>query len=502
MTSNTAGAPSKPLLEQARRVAQGHKSARRKSHREEWTGQTAAIYCRISHIKDDDQTGVDRQERICREIAERLGLVVHDRFVFVDNNRSAWQRKRKRPGWDKLLAAAESGEVKHILCYHPDRLMRQPHDLEQLLTIADDHDITMHGQANRRDLADPDDKFFLRIEVAHACRSSDDTSRRVLEAGVDRAAEGLPHTGKRRFGYTADGMAIVEDEAKIVKEVFHRYLNGAAINKLAEDLAAREIPTALGKTWGPSAIRQLLENPHVAGIRVFRGQELGRGSWPAIIDEGVFREVQKKRQGAREAATTKRRTRYYTLRGVITCEHCAVNMAGSSGNAPSYKCTRQIRKGDAHCTNQISAIKTEEFVRDEAVRLLTELHPDGHVNQAATTPADKETIAKARKEIAEAKQAWDDGEFTLTEYREIKKKCEQRIAEAQPKTIVRPTAEVLKGLTGPNAPIAWAKLEEAEDHERMNAVYRFLFAHVKISKATTKRGVFDFGRIDIKQNPM
>lgn len=33
-----------------------------------------AIYARISHIKDDDQTGVERQERICRETAIRLGI--------------------------------------------------------------------------------------------------------------------------------------------------------------------------------------------------------------------------------------------------------------------------------------------------------------------------------------------------------------------------------------------------------------------------------------------
>lgn len=488
-------------MEQARRVAAGHKSARRKSHREDWTGQTAAIYCRISHIKDDDQTGVDRQERICREIAERLGLVVLDRFVFVDNNRSAWQRKRKRPGWDKLLAASKSGEVKHILCYHPDRLMRQPHDLEDLLTIADDYDLTMHGQANRRDLADPDDRFFLRIEVAHACRSSDDTSRRVLEAGVDRAAAGLPQTGIRRYGYSTDGMTIVADEAKIVKEIFRRYLKGEAPNKIADDLNSRRIPTAQGKSWMAATVIAVLDSRHVAGIRVFRGQEIGRGVWPAIISEGVFKEAQIRRGGTRQAAATLRRTRFYTLRGVATCARCAVSMGGSAGNSPSYKCARHQRKDEAHCTNQIGAIKLEKFVSDAAVALLTEMDPAGQVSQPASTPGNEEKIAKYRKEIADAKQSWKDEVFTLAEYREIKVDREKKIAENQPKTIVRPTAEVLKGLTGPNAPIAWAKLEKAGDYERMNAVYLFLFAEVKISKATTKRGVFDFGRIDIKQNP-
>lgn len=66
-------------------------------------GEPAAIYCRISHARDEDQTGVARQECICREIAERLQLRVEPTHVYVDSNRSAWQRNRKRPGWEEML---------------------------------------------------------------------------------------------------------------------------------------------------------------------------------------------------------------------------------------------------------------------------------------------------------------------------------------------------------------------------------------------------------------
>jgi site-specific DNA recombinase len=177
-------------------------------------GQPAAVYCRISRARDEDQTGVDRQERLCREVAERLGLVVVPGCVFVDNNRSAWQRSRKRPGWDALLEAIRAGRVGHVIVYHPDRLMRQPRDLEELLTVSEEHDITLHGQANRRDLSDPDDRFFLRIEVAYACRSSDDASRRLQDALEDRAREGRVHAGAQRpYGYAPGGMVIIEEEA-------------------------------------------------------------------------------------------------------------------------------------------------------------------------------------------------------------------------------------------------------------------------------------------------
>ncbi|MGH3926479.1 MAG: recombinase family protein [Pseudonocardiaceae bacterium] len=159
-----------------------------------WAGQPAAIYCRISRALDEDQTGVDRQERLCREVAERLGLVIVPGCVFVDNNRSAWQRNRHRPGWDGLLEVIRAGRVAHVFVYHPDRLMRQPRDLEELLTLSDEHDITLHGQANCRDLSDADDRFFLRIEVVHACRSSDDTSRRQRDAIEDGPAPGARTT--------------------------------------------------------------------------------------------------------------------------------------------------------------------------------------------------------------------------------------------------------------------------------------------------------------------
>ena len=84
-------------------------------------GEPTAIYCRISQADDDDQTGVDRQERICREITERRGFVIDPAHVFVDTSRSAWSRKRKRPGWDRLLEDARNRGFRHIIAYHPDR---------------------------------------------------------------------------------------------------------------------------------------------------------------------------------------------------------------------------------------------------------------------------------------------------------------------------------------------------------------------------------------------
>jgi DNA invertase Pin-like site-specific DNA recombinase len=498
-------ADQRQLSERARAIAKRHGSKSAKHGRRDWTGEPGAIYCRISHVSDDDQTGVERQERICAEIAQRLGIVVSPSHVFVDNNRSAWKRNRKRPGWDKLLEAARAGEITHVLCYHPDRLMRQPHDLEELIQIADDRDITLHGQANLRDLADPDDRFFLRIEVAHACRSSDDTSRRMTDFMVDQAGFGKPHTGKRRFGYTADGLAIVEEEKPIVEEIFKRYLKGDTPGEIADSLNGRRITTALGHKWSDQSVRQLLDCPHVAGIRVFRGEELGRGNWPAIISEGLFREAQKRRE--RRAAVwskTQVNKRYYLLRGIVFCKRCTVHMSGSMGNSPQYACARRQRaKSDPErCTRAIGAKELEKFVIDAALDLLERLDPAGQVTQAVTTDADDAAIENDRRELAEAKEMWEHEELSLSEYRAMKRTIEARIKKHQPTMITRPTAEILKGLIGPDARPRWKELEAEEDYPRMNSVLQYLFAAVIIDEATAGRGKFDFGRIKIDQNPL
>ncbi len=474
-------------------------------------GQPAAVYCRISKADDDDQTAVDRQERLCREVADRLGLVVTSDAVFVDPNRSAWKRDRKRPGWDKLIEAMRDGRFRNVIVYHPDRLMRQPKDLEELLTISDEHGITLHGQANRRDLSDPDDRFFLRIEVAHACRSSDDTSRRIKDKLADRALDGLPHTpGKRRFGYTADGMTVIEDEAEVIRDIFAAYLDGSSPREIAAVLVERGFKTVHGNTaWAGTTVRRLLSAPYLTGILVFRGEKIGEGVWPAIVDRGVWNEVQERR--TMRASTYKARAnRYYLLRGVVTCGKCGTHMSGS-GTAgqpgkrlPMYMCTRS-RTFDkaARCARAIGAAPLEKFVVDAAIELLTALDLSGAPTAAvALTKREQEAIAADEQELAELKDMWTNREVSTREYREMRRTVEDRISKIQHKTAVRPTVDVLGDLVGEHARERWNELAAREDYERMNAVLRFLFSAVIIDEHHGPRNKFDYSRIEIEPNPL
>ncbi|MBE1566309.1 recombinase family protein [Nonomuraea africana] len=496
--------------EQSRR----HRSLARLTHpdegrrnRDAWRGQEAAIYCRISHVRDEDQTGVDRQERICLATAERLGLIVNPKNIFIDNNRSAWTRDRKRPGWDALLAVMRKG-ITHVIAYHPDRLMRQPRDLEELLTISDEHGITLHGEANRRDLSDPDDRFFLRIEVAHACRSSDDTSRRVKATMLDRARDGKPKTGgKRRYGYAPNAVDIIPEEAKVIRWIFESFLDGMTPFQMMEDLNRRGVKTAQGKLWRINTLLNVIDSTHVASIMVFRGKQIGKGTWPAIIDEGMWREAQERRT-FRSAAfkETHARTRFYLLRGIVYCSACGRLMVGRSMNdgRPVYMCgSHRNPDKSTRCFRSIGAITLESFVKDAAIDLLERLDITGRERAAILSEEDEAAIEAEQAELSELKDMWDSREIDTAEYREMRKAVEKRIKKIQDKTIVRPAVEVLAGMVGPDAHATWEALEQAGKHERLNAVLRFLFAAIRIKAADTPaNGVFDYGRIDIDQNDL
>ncbi len=463
--------------------------------------ELTAVYCRKSKKGDKQQITVSRQKRLALDDCAKLGLVVAPHHVFTDNGASAWQRNRKRPGWDELIAACKRGEVKHIMCYHPDRLMRQPRDLEELLSISDEYGITLYGRLNERDLQDPDDRYALRIEIAHACRSSDDTSRRMRDQKQERAEAGF-YNGMRPFGYTKNGMKPVPAEAEIVREVFRRFTGGETPYAIAADLNRRGIVTAKGAAWTEAAVRRQLRNRHVAGICVHRGQEIGAGRWPAIITRTEWDFAQElltfRSAAARDERSRKNAPRSYILRGLVVCGKCGTAMAGCGGKM--YRCTRAARADDKKCARSMRAVALEKFVEDAAVALLENLAVSPKRTRTAAAQAAEAEIEDDERQIAELHDMWISKEIDAAEYRKDRRVIQARIRDNQRKTIVRvKTTDAVADLIGPGAKAAWAGLAP----QRKNSVLRFLFSAVIIGEGTARLpGGIDYGRIEIEQNEL
>ena len=378
--------------------------------------QVTGIYGRLSlaRMKDimgrsyRDTTKVDEQERICRQIAltrkwpvaEGIGYP-EPNGAFIDNNRSAWQRNRKRPGWDRMLEAVEAGRLTHLVIYHGDRLCRQPWDLEQLINLADQRGMIIASATGDFRLDVPTDRFVLRILTAKACLESDDTSRRKIDGFARMAQAGIaPAAGGRYgrgFGYDSTGREQVEAEADAIREAARRVLNGEGLGAIAAALNARGIRSVSGKPLNWHTLQRILQRPRIAGL-LSTGE---RGNWEPILDPGEW-EMTRATLTDRARVLPKEGNRHYLLSGIARCSECGGGMqrhsTGRAGHLTvGYGC---VTPGCRKVHRNLELLDAYVITRVVA-RLNHPGNPPGRIPEAPGLASEFASLTEALAEVDE-----------------------------------------------------------------------------------------------------
>lgn len=251
--------------------------------------------------------------------------------------------------------------------------------------------------------------------------------------------------------------------------------------------------------WTAYSVRALIDSRHVVGIRRYRGEDVGSGTWPAIIDLGTWNEAQEKRRfrsAQYDYEGKQSRRRFYLLRGIVVCGNCGTYMSGcgTAGNW-LYMCSRKLRYDAQRCQRTIAAVTLEEYVRDVALKVLENMTVEGRPRTVSMPDSQAEELEAEQQQLADLNDMWMRREIKTSEYRSMRRTIEDRIAKLQRRAIVRPV-EVLEGVTGPGARAAW--FAESMTDERRNAILRFLIDSVTIGPARYKGRVFDYDRVDIE----
>ncbi|MFS2294552.1 MAG: recombinase family protein [Actinomadura sp.] len=317
----------------------------------ESNGTRAAIYARISRDDEGEGLGIARQEAACRQLAERLGWTVIG--VYADNSKSAYDRRKARPQYERMLIDVQSGRVNGVLCFALDRLTRHPMELERLVEVFVSHRTAVQTVAGGElDLNTEEGQLRARITGSVARFESGRKSERLKAKAAQMIADGKrPCGGPRPFGYDRHyddpdsprrrilKETINEQEAAAIRDAAERLLRGESMRSIVGEWNDRGLLTSRGNRWSLTSFRQMMTSGRLAGLLMHNRQVVNgvTAQWPAILDRETHEQL--------HALLTKRgrpgggNARKFWLTGHVYCS-CGVSMrVGKAKNGRRrYEC--------------------------------------------------------------------------------------------------------------------------------------------------------------------
>ena len=413
--------------------------------------QRAAIYARIS-LDKQEEAGVKRQIHLATKQAEADEAEIV--ATYVDNNISAFSGEY-RPEYDKLIHAIESREIDVVYVYALDRLTRRTKDTLALFELCEKHNVTV--KANRGyniDPSDPASRLTIVILGLIAEQESIDRAARIRAAYEDRARTGRPKTGGRRmFGYEADAVTVVDDEAEALRDAAAMVIAGKTLRETVREVfRARGLTATSGREMTAPTLRDILLNPRVRGISTFNPtdpdtgyrlikdrQIVGAGNWPAIIDEATGEKLDAiLRDPTRKRSHSGNAPRYF-LASVLTCT-CGDPMysrsrKNSKGEARRFYTCKRTEPGGTHVSigaevdDLIEAIIIKRMQQPDAMDALQQaLAPedDSLTEQLQELTGQRNALLAKREQVEDAVIRED---VDMSTFARVSKKIEVQIAD-------------------------------------------------------------------------
>ena len=331
----------------------------------------ASIYCRISRDRVGAGLGVATQESDCRELAQSLACTIVS--IHTDNDLSAYARK-PRPGYKALLREVEAGEVDAVIAWHTDRLHRSPAELEDYVTACESHSVkTYTVKAGHLDLSTASGLMIARMLGATARYEVDHMIERQQRA-KQRSAEAGKWKGSRRpYGYEADGVTVVPDEAKAIAEATTALLAGASLRGITAQWNAEGRRTTAGNPWHSNSLRRTVTSPRNAGLMEHQCKVIGKAEWPAIVPEVEWRALVDKLADPNRRSNGRGPARRWLGSGLYRCECGAKLICSSTNHAPAYRCRDgcgRVSRRQADVDDLVSRVIVERLRRPDVAGLV------------------------------------------------------------------------------------------------------------------------------------
>lgn len=473
-------------------------------------GARSAIYCRISRDSEGLGLGVSRQLDACRKLADQLGWAVAD--VYSDNSRSAYDRSKKRPEYERMLADVQAGRIDGVLCYAVDRLTRHPIELERLVEVFASNRIAVRTVVGGElDLNTEEGLLRARIMGSVARFESGRKGERLRAKAEQLVADGRrPCGGPRPFGYDRHyddpdsprrriiGESINDVEAAAIRDAAERLLAGESMRSVSAEWNERGLLTSMGNRWSLTSFRQTMTSPRLAGLVVHHGQAVKgvTAQWPKILEKETHEELVALVAGRRTPRESS--ARRFWLTGSLFCS-CGMPMSvGKAKNGKRrYVCKARTEGG---CGSRVVTLPDLEVFMKALVierlrdpQLLRDLAARGDSAKAETKLLMRAVDADERRLPLLEEQLTEGDPEDIPEIRAAVRKVRARIAENRDALAQVVGVHPLVGVDVHDLEDRWDSL----DVTRRSGLLRVAGIARVVINPTSLRGKFDADRVEI-----
>lgn len=408
----------------------------------------AAAYIRVS-TDEQVEYSPDSQLKSIRQYAKSHNYIVPDEYVFIDEGISG-KNTKKRPAFNKMIGTAKlkPKPFDAILLWKFSRFARNREDsivYKSMLRKQLGIDVISISESIG------DDKMSIIFEAMIEAMDeyySINLAEEVKRGMLERVTRGQA-VSVAPFGYKmVDKKLVIDtDTSPIVEMIFNEFIENGNKTTIARKLNAMGIKTIRGNAWDNRGVEYILNNPtYIGKIRWTPTGKTRRnyhnpdtiiiqGEHQAIITEEIFNQAQNKLAEIKKnyKPYSRQTPTAFALRGLVRCSNCGATLVMSS-NKQYLQCNNYAR-GKCSVSHSVSINKLNDIVINSIQSAFNSKDFALAVRHTQYEKADTinydELIAKEQNKLKRAKEAYEQGVYSLEDFVESRKLIAKRIEELE-----------------------------------------------------------------------
>ncbi len=267
-----------------------------------------------------------------------------------------------RPMLKELINDITNKKISKVLITKMDRLSRNVIDTDTLLNFFNNFNCELIDSSGRKiETSNPSDWLFTIIQSAFGQYERKAIINRVKDGFAGKVKQGKSLCSSTPpYGYNREKgsgvLSIDEEEALVVKRIYHMYLDNYSFAEIARMLNIEKVATKrfnqivkkknttlITSRWTPKTIRLLLSNPtYIGKVRYHLNKadyQEYEGLHKSIIDLETYKQVQSKIKKSKRISKTNKPKEDVYYCGILVCGYCNKNLT-------TQRTKKQNKKGE------------------------------------------------------------------------------------------------------------------------------------------------------------